>query len=279
MHSARKAFVEAESSDKIKRALAHNVRSSEEVYASGDKVFFKRNAEKRWLGPGRVIGQDGKQVVVKFGGQIYRVHTSRLTHCSAFPDLASDSNEIDAVCSSETQNNTTKQTIEAEECSLLGDEEPLLNQEIDEQEQPFSSHAVDVKPVLHHEVDEQILSGDGVANRDTDGSDARHVVFPKVKSSIMFKLKNDDTWTEGFVHSRAGKAGGVYDSCFNIQKSKDSAQWHDFKKEVEEWEPVPENVLISTTDKSAMLTAKLKEIENCRRNDVFSEFRITNSIS
>ena len=65
MRAARKAFIEAESSKKIKIALSHNIRTScEEHYEKGDKVFFKRNDSKRWYGPGTVIGQDGKQIII-----------------------------------------------------------------------------------------------------------------------------------------------------------------------------------------------------------------------
>ena len=39
MYAARRAFVKAESSDKIKRALRHPVRGSEEFFENGEKVF------------------------------------------------------------------------------------------------------------------------------------------------------------------------------------------------------------------------------------------------
>ena len=80
MHSARKAFVAAETSEKIRRALRHNIRTSCEVkYFTGDSVFYKRNKCDRWKGPGKVIGQDGQQVLVKHGSVYVRVHPCRLT--------------------------------------------------------------------------------------------------------------------------------------------------------------------------------------------------------
>ena len=42
MHVVRKAFIEAEASEKIRRALCHNVRTS------GDTIFHKRNKCDRW---------------------------------------------------------------------------------------------------------------------------------------------------------------------------------------------------------------------------------------
>ena len=47
--AARKAFIEAENSERIKRALRHNIRPScHNKFFTGDQVFYKRNVSKRW---------------------------------------------------------------------------------------------------------------------------------------------------------------------------------------------------------------------------------------
>ena len=52
LHSARKNYIMAESSDRIKRALRKNVRSYTEVeFVAGEKVYYKRKARKGWSGP------------------------------------------------------------------------------------------------------------------------------------------------------------------------------------------------------------------------------------
>ena len=80
MHAARQAHIRSESSEKVKRALSHNVRTSGEIkYVTGDHVYYKRLDSKKWRGPGVVIGQDGKQVLVKHQGIYVRVHPCRLT--------------------------------------------------------------------------------------------------------------------------------------------------------------------------------------------------------
>ena len=79
MRAARKSFIEAESSQKIKKALMSKTRSSNGVkFVNGDLVFFKRKDENRWKGPATVIGQDGQQVILKHGGYIIRVHPCRV---------------------------------------------------------------------------------------------------------------------------------------------------------------------------------------------------------
>ena len=70
LHAARKAFVKAETSERIRRALRHKVRVAEESFQSGDKIFHKRNYDNRWRGPTKVIGQDDKIVYARHSDQL-----------------------------------------------------------------------------------------------------------------------------------------------------------------------------------------------------------------
>lgn len=69
IHVSRQKFIECESSEKIRRALRHKVRSYANVkYGNGDKVYYKRKSFKGWKGPGVVLGQDGQFVLLRHGG-------------------------------------------------------------------------------------------------------------------------------------------------------------------------------------------------------------------
>ena len=75
LHSARKNFIEAESSEKIRRALSKNIRSYSEVhYQAGDRVYYRRNSKKGCNGPAKVLGKDGNFVLVRQGAAYYRCH-------------------------------------------------------------------------------------------------------------------------------------------------------------------------------------------------------------
>ena len=77
--SARKAFIEAESSERIKRALVHNIRpGSDNKFFVGDIVFYKRNDSRRWKGPGKVIGHESSNILIKHGANYVRVHACRV---------------------------------------------------------------------------------------------------------------------------------------------------------------------------------------------------------
>lgn len=86
LHEARKAFTEAECSERIRRALRKQLRPTDEKYETGDKVFYKRADCVEWKGPGIVIGQDGVVIFVRHGGTYVRVHHSRLRKVGASED-------------------------------------------------------------------------------------------------------------------------------------------------------------------------------------------------
>jgi hypothetical protein len=78
-HEARKSFIEAESSEKIRRALRHNSReSTSKIFEAGEKVYYKWIDSEIWRGPAVVIGRDSHQVVLKHGGIFIRTHPTSL---------------------------------------------------------------------------------------------------------------------------------------------------------------------------------------------------------
>ncbi|CAC5372032.1 unnamed protein product [Mytilus coruscus] len=67
LHETRKAYIQTEADERIRRALRSNVRAGEQVYENGAIVFYKREGKVRWVGPGKGVFQDGKVVFVRHG--------------------------------------------------------------------------------------------------------------------------------------------------------------------------------------------------------------------
>ena len=61
----------------VKRSRS-KIRASEQVFNPGDKVYYKRDNQERWLGPAKVIFQDGKVVFVRHGAVWIKVSPNRL---------------------------------------------------------------------------------------------------------------------------------------------------------------------------------------------------------
>ena len=75
LYSARQAFIQCEADERIRKALQHKVRAVEEKFNPGERVFYKREGNNHWMGPGRPIFQDGKLVFVRHGGVYVQVST------------------------------------------------------------------------------------------------------------------------------------------------------------------------------------------------------------
>ena len=109
MHCARKSFIEQESAERLRRALNRKSRTYvNNDYCQGDKVYYWRNDQQECHGPAVVVGQDGKQILLKHGGSYIRVHPCRIQHCHTKPD-----NEQQT--SSPVSNSETHQTAHTDE--------------------------------------------------------------------------------------------------------------------------------------------------------------------
>ena len=96
MAAARKAFIAAEASDKLKRALNRQTRPATSlIYETNDKVFYKRNGTDRWRGPGVVIGKEKHQVFIKHGGVYVRVNPCHLRHVNEELTFSNENSEKD----------------------------------------------------------------------------------------------------------------------------------------------------------------------------------------
>ena len=79
---ARVIHNQQECDKRLQRALRKPIRPHplDEIYL-GAKVMYKREKDKVWKGPAKVVGLDGKTVLVKQGGyvtQVQKVHITRV---------------------------------------------------------------------------------------------------------------------------------------------------------------------------------------------------------
>ena len=76
LHDARRAFVESENSERIRKALSRKICKNNTVYENGDIVWYRRR--NKWMGPGKVVFQDGKVIFVRHGAVLVRVSANRI---------------------------------------------------------------------------------------------------------------------------------------------------------------------------------------------------------
>jgi len=295
MRAARENYVKAESSNRIKRALQHNVRTSCEAnFSNGQSVYFKRDKVRQWHGPAKVIGQDGKQVILRYDSQIVRVHVSRITPVSVASSFSTGGNTIhdkerNLANSVDAQNMFPKWPLsiieedDDEEDTVHVEEVPQVDDgNVEDNQVPTSSIQNDLPDGTSTIQDETLQTP--VNNEESSSNDGENVpqdditvttrVLPNLKTNILYKFSPEEEWRHGFVHSRAGKAKGKNNMCLNIQDGEtNEIKWYDFGKAEQNiiWEQVPAEIMITDTDKNSINTAKLRELESWRDNDAYEE--------
>ena len=78
LHATREAFIKAEKSEKLKIALKTKIRTVDRIYNQGEYAFYKRENDKEYRGPAKVIVQDGKIVWLRHGSYCIKVSVNRL---------------------------------------------------------------------------------------------------------------------------------------------------------------------------------------------------------
>ncbi len=243
MHAARKAFIQAESSERIRRALRHNIRPSGTVYQPGDKVYYKR--DNQWKGPGKVLGQDGKTVFVRHGNMYVRVATCRLLK------------EDHAFKRQESPNQSV--IVDQEDFHI---EDPVV-------------HDITDGPTLS----EVVVPTNEPSNEQTAVNNTR--VLPKVTDRLKYMLKDHEEWITAKVISRGGKATGKNRGWFNVKENdSDDIKAVNFETDVIQWEKLSdiqdEDVNVAFIpdqrhDEKLVRSAKQSELENWKSFDVYEE--------
>ena len=78
LHASRRDFIESEVNERIRRAFRTKVRAAEQSYENRDLVFYKGKGKEKWLGPSKVVFQDGKVMFVRHGNVFVRVSPNSL---------------------------------------------------------------------------------------------------------------------------------------------------------------------------------------------------------
>ena len=69
--NARKVFSEIENSNRLNRALKCKTILKMEHYETGDEVYYRFKDKNIWQGPAKVIGFNGKAIMIKHGRFTY----------------------------------------------------------------------------------------------------------------------------------------------------------------------------------------------------------------
>ena len=258
MYSARQQFLKAESSDKLRRALKHNVREGEgQTVEMGDSVYYKRIDDAKWRGPGVVIGRDGKQVLVKHGGQLVRVHVCRLASRSK-------------IQSTPLPNQHVGEPVDMANPPPCGQIEP---EDSDSDDDKCNSSVSDSSGEEEgYDTPNELIESDAI---DSDDKSAK-VISPS-DLRVGHRIQGTDIKTgkviDGKIISRAGKASSKnHKFCFNLKKNDNTVEWYDMSKDISDLKQVSEHEeMLVLFNNEVIIAAKEQEIKNWQDNQVYTE--------
>ena len=198
LHESCSAFIQSESSERIRKAQRTKVRAAEDIYENGERVYYRRGGKERCLGPATVVFQDGKVVFVRHGGIFVRVSANRLNKIQKLKGgmTGSGNPELDSFDKYENMTQVTGMQKSEMESSSDGSKPDFSITKY------FSSAKADLN--IENHTEEQPVNPDTVKQT-------------SIKINDIIKCKMDNEWFIGTVTSREGKALGKYRTWYNVR--------------------------------------------------------------
>jgi hypothetical protein len=246
LHASRRAFIQSESDERIRRALRGKVRASEQRFTNGELVYYKRQGHERWLGPAKVVFQDGKVVFVRHGGTFVRVSPNHLLKAGvgASGDVNGDNETVERRI-----NNSAMKT-----------------------------DGSGLSPIVEEVRDDTELSAPSVRSGPTvtplpGGSVESESAKLKTDDKIRYRTDPQSEWTTATVLGRAGKVSGKFKCRYNVRDEESQVESSVDLSLVPEWRKVDTDqiehvnaVMIprSKQDDPACLRAKEAELQKLK---------------
>lgn len=204
LHASRKAFIKSEACSKIKAALRAKIRTSEESYDNGDVVYYRRAKDGKWMGPGKVVFQDGKIIFLRNGGSLVRVSANRLVKAgSELAKVAEEKMSADG--------------YEEPRRSVAVHSEDLIDAQVNEEPPQPTAGAVAEAP----QAVSSAVTADNTRNNSTVTKNGADRINLKIKDRI--RVKDGENWIDSTITGRC-KVTGKYKNHFNIKRDDGIAQ-------------------------------------------------------
>ena len=261
-HSSRRAYIETEANERIRRALRGKIRAAEDIFEKGDTVYYKREGKERWFGPATVVFQEGKVVFVRHGGIFVRVSPNRIERVN---EILERHESGDAV---QTEHKEGVVEINEEETEEESPVSEVIAAPVPAEDQNYeapdrnSENQLSVTDQELQTVSSETATGSVENDRDTDRNTERSTRV-KVNDNIRYKL--GDEWVNGTIISRAGKASGKYKNWYNVRNENNDERSIDLERH--DWQKIPETE-INITETSSNKSLDSSEINIAKENEL-----------
>ena len=259
--------------------MKYNARPSKTSFNQGDEVYYKREGYSEWRGPGKVIGKDGKILIVKHGSYIQRVHLNRclLKSNQINPHTGENTNADDSSQDPHTGENANQD----KNCTNTEKDNTHTEKNINNKEKLFSRTTVHIDDTIDSEFsdNEQPESEQQEKEINMENRVNNIVKKPTRGSKIKYIPKGSDNWISAKIISRGGKANGKYKHWLNIEDNEGLTKGVDWENDVREWayetdeESDTEEIFVcgKKLETKQFKMAKLKEMAAWNEYGVYSE--------
>ena len=204
LHQAREAFIEAESSITLKKALKSRIHLRGDNIEEGDYIYYKKDSKggKIFRGPSKVVAVNGKKLFIDEGARMSTVNRDVAVRQGdefwTIDQLNEENDDMDTVQSVVDQ-----------------------DKELDAVDNDDNNHIENEAPQEEHtevNVENEIPHGNVEVIEDLNNAD-RLFTYKDIKKGYLLKFKPNETneIMKGRMISRAGKLGGKYESWWNIE--------------------------------------------------------------
>ena len=250
LHKSRSAFINSESNARIKRALKAKIRCADIQLDPGDIVYYVRDGQNKWLGPAKVIFQDSKIIFLRHGGNVVRVSANRLVKAGEeLARKAMEGKEQDTSVKNDAlegeRNPPTEMHIKRIRQTQVNNDDTTGIENAEEEIREDISDSEDLVNEEHIRQDEENSKKRKAGKDLTPHKAQKHPRSDIIHRNDRIKVQDSNgNWTEATVLSRAGKASGKFDNCWNIEwEHSEEQEWIDLKDKVYQKIPdTPEEV-------------------------------------
>ena len=226
LHASRKAFLKSESCSKLKIALKAKITCSETLYEPGDVVYYKRARDGKWMGPAKVVFQDGKIIFVRSGSAFVRVSANRIIKAGTelSKKVNAESRDHDVVQSQvvnipPVSNNGQPQVVNippVEGKEMQSNKTPcftfLDQEEVNVREQEHPAAVVDELAVNAAAEPQERAAN----NQPHPPQNAAREKPQVIRKDDRVRMLIEDNWVSGTIAGRAGRATGKYKEWYNV---------------------------------------------------------------
>ena len=199
LHASRKAFIDTEANERIRRALRTKVRAAEQTFIQMETWCFIKRGEREMAGSRESCFPRWKSSIVRHGSVFVRVSPNRLCKINSV-ESDEDSSRLDIVNSGNNAGQLEHKDISYAE-----------NRELMEE--------TETEPEI---ISEEIPSSDKPRTATETQRTERPIL--KINDKIQYKVNDTDGWVTAKVMSRAGKATCKYKDWYNIQDDGSNEQ-------------------------------------------------------